>query len=83
MFFYSGYMSPEYAMCGHYSVKSDVFSFGVLILEIVTGRRNSGSYNMEQSTDLLSIVSPLTIHSPHCLLTLATLSLSLSDECSK
>jgi serine/threonine protein kinase len=52
-----GYMAPEYAMRGHYSVKSDVFSFGVLVLEIVTGRRNSGSYYSEQSGDLLSIVS--------------------------
>uniref|UniRef100_A0A0D3GS16 Uncharacterized protein n=1 Tax=Oryza barthii TaxID=65489 RepID=A0A0D3GS16_9ORYZ len=51
-----GYMAPEYAMRGHYSVKSDVFSFGVLVLEIVTGRRNSGSYYSEQSGDLLSII---------------------------
>ncbi|CAA7058749.1 unnamed protein product [Microthlaspi erraticum] len=36
-----GYMSPEYAMKGHFSVKSDVYSFGVLILEIITGKRNS------------------------------------------
>jgi hypothetical protein len=51
-------MSPEYAMRGHYSIKSDVFSFGVLILEIVTGRRNCGSYSFEDdSTDLLSLVS--------------------------
>ncbi|PAN14287.1 hypothetical protein PAHAL_2G397500 [Panicum hallii] len=51
-----GYMSPEYAMRGHYSIKSDVFSFGVLILEILTGRRSSGSINIEQSVDLLSLV---------------------------
>ncbi|XP_024004620.1 putative cysteine-rich receptor-like protein kinase 35 isoform X2 [Eutrema salsugineum] len=36
-----GYMSPEYAMKGHFSVKSDVYSFGVLVLEIITGKRNS------------------------------------------
>lgn len=36
-----GYMSPEYAMKGIFSVKSDVFSFGVLLLEIVTGRKNT------------------------------------------
>lgn len=35
-----GYMSPEYAGDGIFSVKSDVFSFGVLVLEIVSGRRN-------------------------------------------
>lgn len=52
----SGYMSPEYAMRGHYSIKSDVFSFGVLILEILTGRRSSGSFNIGQSVDLLSFV---------------------------
>uniref|UniRef100_A0A0A9DAY6 Protein kinase domain-containing protein n=1 Tax=Arundo donax TaxID=35708 RepID=A0A0A9DAY6_ARUDO len=51
-----GYMAPEYAMRGQYSIKSDVFSFGILVLEIVTGRRNSGSYNTEQDVDLLSLV---------------------------
>uniref|UniRef100_K3ZD64 Serine-threonine/tyrosine-protein kinase catalytic domain-containing protein n=1 Tax=Setaria italica TaxID=4555 RepID=K3ZD64_SETIT len=47
-------MAPEYAMRGLYSVKSDVFSFGVLVLEIVTGRRNGGSYNTEQDIDLIN-----------------------------
>ncbi|XP_066168684.1 cysteine-rich receptor-like protein kinase 6 isoform X1 [Oryza sativa Japonica Group] len=51
-----GYMAPEYAMHGHYSVKLDVFSFGVLVLEIVTGRRNSGSYDSGQDLDLLNHV---------------------------
>ncbi|KAG6651689.1 hypothetical protein CIPAW_06G130200, partial [Carya illinoinensis] len=40
-----GYMSPEYAMEGLYSIKSDVFSFGVLLLEIVSGKKNTGFYN--------------------------------------
>ena len=53
----SGYMAPEYAMRGHYSIKSDVFSFGILMLEFVTGRRSSGSYNFDESVDLLSLVS--------------------------
>ncbi|ESW15183.1 hypothetical protein PHAVU_007G051100 [Phaseolus vulgaris] len=35
-----GYMSPEYAMFGQFSEKSDIFSFGVMILEIVTGKKN-------------------------------------------
>ncbi|CAM0912423.1 unnamed protein product [Alopecurus aequalis] len=38
-----GYMAPEYASGGLFSIKSDVFSFGVLILEILSGTRNSGS----------------------------------------
>ncbi|CAN6340120.1 unnamed protein product [Urochloa humidicola] len=51
-----GYMAPEYAMRGQYSVKSDVFSLGVLILEMVTGRKNSSFADSEQSVDLLSLV---------------------------
>ncbi|KAL6660888.1 hypothetical protein ACP70R_000272 [Stipagrostis hirtigluma subsp. patula] len=39
-----GYMSPEYAYCGHVSTKSDMFSFGVIVLEMVTGRRNNSTY---------------------------------------
>ncbi|CAL0310125.1 unnamed protein product [Lupinus luteus] len=35
-----GYISPEYATRGFFSVKSDVFSFGVIVLEIVSGRKN-------------------------------------------
>jgi len=45
-------------MQGLFSEKSDVFSFGVLILEIVTGRRNSIFYDFENSLTLLGFVSP-------------------------
>jgi len=51
-----GYMAPEYALRGQYSIKSDIYSFGVLILEIITGRRNSDSYNSDQAVDLPSFV---------------------------
>ncbi|MQM14570.1 hypothetical protein Taro_047505 [Colocasia esculenta] len=37
-----GYMSPEYAMNGVFSEKSDVFSFGVILLEIIIGKRSTG-----------------------------------------
>ncbi|CAF2051056.1 BnaA09g46530D [Brassica napus] len=36
-----GYMSPEYAMEGFFSEKSDVFSLGVIFLEIISGKKNS------------------------------------------
>ncbi|XP_061352572.1 cysteine-rich receptor-like protein kinase 25 [Gastrolobium bilobum] len=49
-----GYMSPEYAMLGQFSVKSDVFSFGVIILEIVTGKRNVDFNGVDSIVDLLS-----------------------------
>ncbi|KAF6986628.1 hypothetical protein CFC21_004355 [Triticum aestivum] len=51
-----GYMAPEYVMRGNYSVKSDAFSFGVLVLEIMTGKKNSDCYNSQQSQDLLTTV---------------------------
>lgn len=48
-----GYMSPEYALDGFFSIKSDVFSFGVVILEICSGKRNTGFYQSEQALSLL------------------------------
>ena len=50
-------MAPEYAMHGQFSVKSDVFSFGVLVLEIVTGHKNHSFQNGMMTEDLLSHVS--------------------------
>ncbi|CAN4078250.1 unnamed protein product [Withania somnifera] len=49
-----GYMAPEYAMHGRFSEKTDVYSFGVLILEIVSGRKNSSYYHNE---DLLTLLA--------------------------
>uniref|UniRef100_A0A803MXA9 Receptor-like serine/threonine-protein kinase n=1 Tax=Chenopodium quinoa TaxID=63459 RepID=A0A803MXA9_CHEQI len=51
-----GYMSPEYAMEGHFSEKSDVYSFGVLLLEIMTGKKNNNFWLDEQSLTLLGYV---------------------------
>ncbi|KAJ9542966.1 hypothetical protein OSB04_029472 [Centaurea solstitialis] len=47
-----GYISPEYAIHGRFSVKSDVFSFGVLVLEMVSGKKNRG-YSHEDGNDSL------------------------------
>ncbi|CAL5200787.1 unnamed protein product [Lathyrus oleraceus] len=48
-----GYMAPEYATDGLFSVKSDVFSFGVLLMEIISGKRSRGYYNQNQSHNLI------------------------------
>lgn len=53
----SGYMSPEYAVEGKISKKSDVFSFGVLLLEIISGKRNSYFVDDDQAPNLLGYVS--------------------------
>ncbi|KAJ9551496.1 hypothetical protein OSB04_015541 [Centaurea solstitialis] len=46
-------MAPEYAVEGIFSIKSDVFSFGVLVLEIVSGKKNRGFVHKEHSHNLL------------------------------
>ncbi|RVW57774.1 G-type lectin S-receptor-like serine/threonine-protein kinase [Vitis vinifera] len=49
-----GYMSPEYALDGFFSEKSDVFSFGVVVLEIISGKRNTRSYQSDRNLSLLA-----------------------------
>ncbi|KAL4381988.1 hypothetical protein S83_012936 [Arachis hypogaea] len=51
-----GYMSPEYAMQGKFSEKSDIFSFGVMILEIITGKKNVWRQFCNQTP--LSVLDP-------------------------
>lgn len=55
--FYSGYMSPEYAMEGAFSVKSDTYSFGVLLLEIVSGLKISSPHRITDFPNLIVYVS--------------------------
>ncbi|GMN50961.1 hypothetical protein TIFTF001_020128 [Ficus carica] len=49
-----GYMSPEYALHGIFSEKSDVFSFGVLVLELLSGRKNTSFNYDEQHQSLIA-----------------------------
>ncbi|XP_028076011.1 G-type lectin S-receptor-like serine/threonine-protein kinase At4g27290 isoform X3 [Camellia sinensis] len=48
-----GYMSPEYVIDGLFSIKSDVFSFGVMILEILSGKSNRRFHHPDHNFNLL------------------------------
>uniref|UniRef100_A0A7N0U4L3 Uncharacterized protein n=1 Tax=Kalanchoe fedtschenkoi TaxID=63787 RepID=A0A7N0U4L3_KALFE len=49
-----GYMAPEYALYGQFSVKTDVYSFGVLVLELVSGQKRNSFHVGEALEDLVS-----------------------------
>jgi len=55
-------MSPEYAMHGQFSVKSDVFSFGVMVLEIINGKRKGSSSESDCFEDIRKYVSILILY---------------------
>ncbi|KAK9668329.1 hypothetical protein RND81_13G052200 [Saponaria officinalis] len=67
-----GYMAPEYLFHGQFSAKSDIYAFGVLVLEIICGRRIGSTFsNQSGSESLLSYVwrcweddNPLDIMDP-------------------
>ncbi|XP_055822866.1 G-type lectin S-receptor-like serine/threonine-protein kinase At1g11330 [Solanum dulcamara] len=48
-----GYIPPEYAIEGRYSTKSDVFSFGVLLLQIISGKKNTCLHGPDDNLNLL------------------------------
>ncbi|KAA3486217.1 G-type lectin S-receptor-like protein serine/threonine-protein kinase CES101 [Gossypium australe] len=48
-----GYVPPEYVQKGIYSTKYDVYSFGVLLLQIISGKRNSSLYGCHENLNLL------------------------------
>ncbi|WOG98458.1 hypothetical protein DCAR_0417801 [Daucus carota subsp. sativus] len=67
-----GYMAPEYAMLGHLTAKADVYSFGIVALETVSGRSNTDyileeefvslldrAYVLQEQGNLLEIVDPI------------------------
>ncbi|XP_021741439.1 ephrin type-B receptor 3-like [Chenopodium quinoa] len=48
-----GYVPPEYVKQGVYSRKHDVYSFGVLLLQIISGKRNNQFYGANEEYNLL------------------------------
>jgi hypothetical protein len=50
-------MAPEYAVDGKFSIKSDVFSFGVLLLEIICGNKNRALCHGNETLNLVGYVS--------------------------
>ncbi len=50
-------MSPEYAMEGIFSVKSDTYSFGVLVLELISGSKISSPHLIMGFPNLIACVS--------------------------
>ena len=52
-----GYMAPEYAMRGYLTDKADVYSFGIVALEIVSGKSNNNFRPIEEFMNLLDWVS--------------------------
>jgi serine/threonine protein kinase len=60
-----GYLAPEYATRGQLTDKADVYSFGVLVLEIMSGRRNINPNLPPHDIYLLDIVSPSLLFHGH------------------
>ncbi|XP_076883114.1 cysteine-rich receptor-like protein kinase 2 [Bidens hawaiensis] len=52
---FGGYMAPEYLAHGQLTEQADVYSFGVLVLEVVTGIENNKSKNTEYTDSLVAI----------------------------
>lgn len=52
------YLAPEYASTGKLTEKSDVFSFGVMLLELITGRRPVDNYMEESLAEWVSVPRP-------------------------
>ncbi|XP_058091863.1 cysteine-rich receptor-like protein kinase 3 isoform X2 [Magnolia sinica] len=56
-----GYMAPEYLVRGKLTEKADVYSFGVLVIEVICGRRNNG-YDQEELSILQMVWNLYTLN---------------------
>ena len=54
-----GYIAPEYFMNGRVSDKIDIYSFGVVLLELLSGRRPIGSRTLAEEASLVKWVRAL------------------------
>ncbi|KAB2605912.1 serine/threonine-protein kinase PBS1-like [Pyrus ussuriensis x Pyrus communis] len=54
-----GYCAPEYALTGQLTTKSDIYSFGVVFLEIITGRRVIDNNRPTEEQNLVTWAQPL------------------------
>lgn len=57
--FVNRYVAPEYAMTGHLLVKSDVYSYGVVLVELLTGRKPVDMSQPQGSENLVTWARPL------------------------
>ena len=57
-------MAPEYAFNGVFSTKSDVFSFGIMVLEIVSGKRSTSFYH--ENVVGLTLIGHVSLKMLHC-----------------
>ncbi|KAL9231905.1 hypothetical protein vseg_007066 [Gypsophila vaccaria] len=53
-----GYCAPEYAMSGKLTIKSDIYSFGVLLMELITGRKAFDSHRINGEHNLIEWSRP-------------------------
>ena len=57
-----GYTAPEYAVHGQLSEKVDTYSYGIVVLEIISGQKSSDMLVHPGAEFLLKRVSPLQVH---------------------
>lgn len=54
-----GYCAPDYAMTGQLTFKSDIYSFGVVLLELITGRKAIDQRKPHKEQNLVAWARPL------------------------